>query len=217
LTQFLGYEIYGGYSHVAGEIDDPETIERYEKIPFITDIVKLKKFDKMIDIIFTHRDCPIITVLNFHSSIVMNFFTGSSLVCIYPETTGQDVSIKTRGFDTFSDNNTTREKDAFEKYASRGVTFMDCNKSFDGSDRYHHCERDPICPHTLRYIDDEFCCTWRLNEDDETLDAMVSTTWHRGGQSCFEENRGMDALLVAGKGFVLQERGFNVYITAYTR
>lgn len=217
LKETLGYEVHSGYERVPEGVMNPAKVHHYEKIPFITEIVTLKKGDKIIDIIFTYRDCPIISVLNFHSSIVMNLFTGASIISIYPETTRQDISFKTKGFDTFTFDNSTQAEDAFQKYGRRGVTIVEANKCLDGSVRPHRCERDPVCPHTIRYIDDAFCCTWRIREEDPTLDKLTSTTWRQGGQPCFEGERGMDSLLIAGEGFVIQERDFDVYVTAYTR
>jgi hypothetical protein len=147
----------------------------------------------------------------------MNIFTGASIVCIYPETTRHDISLKTKGFDTFSIDDSTRAEVAFEKYGRRGVTIVEGNKRLDGSIRHHICEKDPVCPHTIRYIDDAFCCTWRVREEDQTLDKLTSTTWRQGGGPCFEGEWGMKSLLVAGEGFVIHGSDFNVYITPYIR
>jgi hypothetical protein len=149
LKEALGYEIHSGYRCIPEAVINPTRIHQYEKIPFIMELVTLKKGDKIIDIIFTHHDCPIISVLNFHSSIVMNIFTGASIVCIYPETTCQDISLKTKGFNTFTIDNSTRAEVAFEKYGCCGVTIVEANKCLDGSVCHHICERDPVCPHTI--------------------------------------------------------------------
>ena len=178
----------------------------YENVPFISRIVMLKKGDKKFDVVFSLIKSPILYILSFHSTIVMNIFTGHSLLTLYPTKTSQDTTIICRSMDRFSRyRRDERVKIALEKYMRRGVLAVKPGRRSDDSLDHHVCEVDESCPHTLRCIDDKFTCTFTMGPEDPMLEEIRSTVWRYGGNPCFNEGRRTDALIVTNCGHLVLE------------
>ena len=174
--------------------------------PFVLKIIYLKKGDKKIDIIVSRSNSAILPIFGFHSTVVMNIFTGKSLIAFYPDETVQDVSIVCRNPDAFSRaNEHDRVTLALQKYADRDVSITRPGRNANGSINQHICEVDARCPHTLRHVDDHLCCTFTMGPEDQILDELRTAVWRFGGDPCFPGNRAFGALVVTDCGHVVHE------------
>ncbi|KAG1890320.1 hypothetical protein F4604DRAFT_1567969, partial [Suillus subluteus] len=59
----------------------------------ISRVHKLEKDDKMADIIITDWASAIIPILQYHSTVVMNYMTARTFVSLYPEWTKENKSL----------------------------------------------------------------------------------------------------------------------------
>ncbi|KAG1844559.1 hypothetical protein C8R48DRAFT_735493 [Suillus tomentosus] len=166
----------------------------------IARIYKLENGGKKIDIIVTHRECAIAPVLQFHSTVVMNYITADDIVCMYPKwTCDRKGFINPRLY--MEDKTNLRTVEALMKYTKRG--FRLCAEPFQlGA---HNCNRSIDCPHATRTTVDERMFNWNINNGIAIGTAMMDCwevpiiVWSLGGHGCTTESnkRSRSKILVA--------------------
>lgn len=53
----------------------------------ISKIYRLVSGEKKVDVIITHWTCTLAPIFQFHSTVVMNYITARSVICLYPRWT----------------------------------------------------------------------------------------------------------------------------------
>ncbi|KAG1893300.1 uncharacterized protein F5891DRAFT_985967 [Suillus fuscotomentosus] len=166
----------------------------------IARIYKLENGEKKIDIIVTHWKCVIAPVLQFHSTIVMNYITADDIVCMYPKWT-----CNRKGFINpqlyMEDKTNLRTVEALMKYTKQG--FRLCAEPFQLG--VHNCSRSINCPHATRTTVDERMFHWNINNGTAVRTTMMDCwdmpiiVWSLGGHGCMTESnrRSLNHILVA--------------------
>jgi hypothetical protein len=97
----------------------------------------------------------------FHSTIVMNFITWSSIVCAYPKSTLALEGLK----NTYRANDSLNHQVCFTKYIKRGFTLYDTGESLEAN---HLCGESGYCGQTLRFITDSSTLRYSFADDPDT-------------------------------------------------
>ncbi|KAG1780904.1 hypothetical protein EV702DRAFT_963291 [Suillus placidus] len=166
----------------------------------IQKIFKLEKGDKKIDVIITDWASAIIPILQFHSTVVMNYITARTLVSLYPNWMKENRGLVNPCM--YLDNTTNlRTVLALMKYVNRGFDLS--AEPFDLG--VHNCDMSRYCPRATRNTIDGDTLHWdfkKIKTMGETAVAcqnMSVVTWQLGGEDC-EEDGDQQSLTYIGVG-----------------
>jgi hypothetical protein len=164
-----------------------ERKEEYDSAA-IKKIFKLEREGKKMDVIITDWASSIIPILQFHSTVVMNYITARSVVSLYPNWTKENKGLVNPRM--YLENTTNlRTVIALMKYANRGYNLS--AEPFDLG--IHNCDMNGYCPRSFRNTIDEDTLHWdfkKIKTMGETVVAcqdMAVVTWQLGGEDCEEE------------------------------
>ena len=135
----------------------------------------------------------------------MNFFTGRSLVSLYPQQTFTRKNIIFPVMDKYNNDDTTVT--AIAKYEARGFQSIHPNTDLTNIQN-HVCEQTVLCPHTIRRIGDAISLLLAYEAEDVTLDGFRDIIWRHGGDPCIGNPRGR-----VNPPMVLSPKGFTFYGT----
>ena len=108
----------------------------------------------------------------------MNFFTGRSLVSLYPQQTFTRKNIIFPVMDKYNNDDTTVT--AIAKYEARGFQSIRPNTDLTNIQNYI-CKQTVLCPHTIRRISDAISLLLTYEAEDVTLDGFCDIIWCYGG------------------------------------
>lgn len=192
--------------------ENKKKIGSYSPYAEIKDIITLTKGTNNVDLIVSATRFSVSPVFRFHTTVVMNFMTGTAIFSAYPEMT-----CRMRGLVNPSALTLDLEppafppievRDALKKYAHRGFDIR-YNPSCWNNDK-HICTRTSSCPHTLRTVQDASCLVASIRSLDvetgistrsESISDEVQTLgvyqiqWHLGGRSCDGKRIGMQGFV----------------------
>ena len=133
------------YINILGFSEIPPLLSRYTN----ESVGKSLKFRHIsishnVNIIFSSTSCALQPLVEFHSTLIMNFIAWYGIVCLYPAMT-----MKKMAFANVVDSDSWRP---FEKYRTRG---FEIKQDFLQIQREaHYCGSHPHCPRTVRYLHD---------------------------------------------------------------
>ena len=158
----------------------------------------MEKGSEKIDLVVSVSTSSVLPVLAFHSTVVMNIFTGRSFVVLYPSLTFNDCTAILRNIDFMK----TPEKTmvSISKHLSRGIKLVNINKVVFGNVQSHECEVHENCPHTIRFVDDKHSLSLSIAFEDKTLDSIQGAVWRYGGEQCFNGTQALGALIICNSG-----------------
>lgn len=99
-----------------------------------------------INIIFSRTSCALQPIMEFHSTLLMNFIAWYGVVSLYPELT-----MNKTGFANVIHFLTCLD---FQKYRNRGFYIKDDFLETEDDEEGHVCGSHPYCPRTIRYLHD---------------------------------------------------------------
>jgi len=88
-------------------------------------VLTFTKADKKVDVIVSSTDCAVLPIFQFHSTAVMNFFTGNSIFCAYPSLTFRGLSMISAST-LYNGSFSPVGMKALLKYKQRGLAFVSC-------------------------------------------------------------------------------------------
>lgn len=183
---------------------------KYQLNPFIARIIYLEKNGRNIDLVVSSSStCAAKPLTGFHSTNVINFFTGKTWVCAFPELTLNDTTLRADNLaisnQLTAQNQFTRVEAAIKKYKDRGFTYITPRDYDGGRVDGHECAVDPNCPHTLRYFGDRGCLIFSPSVKDKVILDNCNMTWRFGGPACYPFSQRLRGMVVAGENDVLFE------------
>ena len=158
----------------------------------------MEKGSEKIDLVVSVSASSILPVISFHSTVVMNVFTGRSFVVLYPSLTFNDCTAVLRNIDFMKTPEETMV--SVSKHLSRGIKLVKTNKVVFGNVQSHECEVHEHCPHTIRFVDDKHSLSLSIAFEDKTLDSIRGAVWRYGGEQCFDSTRAQGALIICNSG-----------------
>ncbi|KAG1836196.1 hypothetical protein DFJ58DRAFT_847082 [Suillus subalutaceus] len=155
----------------------------------ISRVHKLEKNGKLVDVIITNWASAIIPVLQYHSTIVMNYMTAHTFISLYPEWTKAGKSLVNPAV-YMGEKSNLQTVLALMKYIRRG--FYVSAEPFDMG--IHNCDQSTYCPRTTRTTIDEGTPHWEFevkNTVGKTVivcNNMAVIEWCLRGEGCKDEN-----------------------------
>lgn len=141
----------------------------------IVAITTLRNGSRSIDVVCSRTQSPLLPLLRFHSTIVMNALTPDMLFIAYRDLTFANQSLI----------NPSRKltEDARVKWASRGYALLE-NSGQRHPD--HHCRSSSFCPHTVRLSNDNGTLLWLFCQNLRTTvpRSTWGVLWRLGGSAC---------------------------------
>ncbi|KAG6915534.1 hypothetical protein DXG01_011031 [Tephrocybe rancida] len=125
----------------------------YGSLPDVQDVVTLRKDSIHINIIVSRSDNPLLPIFNFHSTVVMNFMTSTSIFCAYPELTFDYRNLVNMNIVGTWGGLGDKVEGTIAKYIRRGYDFSAFVTDWPEFNT-HLCGSHPACPSTLRFVTD---------------------------------------------------------------
>ncbi|KAK7028254.1 hypothetical protein R3P38DRAFT_3189731 [Favolaschia claudopus] len=152
----------------------------------------LKKGKKVVNIIIVPDDNAATAIFHFHSTIVMNYFSGYGVFCAYPALTLARKGILNSSV-AQSDAQRRRVARCIDKYTLRGFD-MKTNLNEHKNWEQHTCAADASCPTTFRSLHDHaslfipFPDFATAATAAPVYDGRTSVVWSLGGDACTAKN-----------------------------
>jgi hypothetical protein len=103
---------------------------------------------EIANLIVSETSSPLQPIIEFHSTIIMNFISWYGIVSLYPELTMRKI-----GYENVQENLPRRY---LQKYLDRGFTIKKHYEECISNDQENHiCGVDPNCPHAMRSLHDK--------------------------------------------------------------
>ncbi|KAJ7781439.1 hypothetical protein B0H16DRAFT_1710644 [Mycena metata] len=156
----------------------------------------LKRGHNTLNLIVVNGDNAAASIFNFHSTIVMNYFSGTRLYCSMPELTLRKISAPNLNLIDISLETARRTFSCIRKYSLRGITFK-----YGRRIAAHACGVDPICPATIRTLHDEaglvipFPSRVSIVRSVDVYDGSRSVRWSLGGPHCYDHGLSYSTIL----------------------
>jgi len=168
----------------------PKTKYRCRKI---RSVVAAVNGSRKIDIVVSCDGLPILPIFQFHSSVVMNYFTPTTIFCAYPALTLQFKGLINPMAFTRHQILPRRTLLALTKYAERGFEFASSGLAWSSSES-HRCTQSLDCPLRARTSFDSACLSVSFSCPTLTPNTLVRRDremfgWLLGGYHCRESER----------------------------
>ncbi|KAJ7716880.1 hypothetical protein B0H16DRAFT_1740966 [Mycena metata] len=171
------------------QITQAQTSAEYPDYLGVRRVYWLKRRHHTLNFIVVDGGNAAATIFNFHSTIVMNYFSGTRLYCSMPELTLRKISAPNINLIDVSVDCACRTIGCIYKYHLRGITFR-----YGRHIAVHVCGSDPICPATLRTLHDNaglvipFPSRVGVVQTADVYDGIRSVRWSLGGPHCYAPN-----------------------------
>lgn len=140
----------------------------------IVRITRMTKDGRSIDVVCSKSESPLLPILRFHSTAVMNALSPDYVFVAYREMTFA------RHSQLNPSNAVTNE--ARTKWISRGFSLVQNAGQWQIQ---HNCRSDSSCPHTVRVTNDRGSLLWSFTQKS-TPCSCLSAAWRLGGAACLQ-------------------------------
>ncbi|KAG6871433.1 hypothetical protein C0992_010967, partial [Termitomyces sp. T32_za158] len=159
--------------HDYGYTVDPDPLDNaYSRVTGIYHVVRYCRGACVVDLVVSMTDDSVVPIINFHSTLIMNYMSGTNIVCAYPDLTfnrrglvnSRRLILSELDYDIIS---------PLIKYRRRG---FDLAVTLEEWEEYgkHVCGSDPNCPGTTRSFNDSHTFTVNLGSILDLVDSPRS-------------------------------------------
>ncbi|KAG6876164.1 hypothetical protein C0992_000621 [Termitomyces sp. T32_za158] len=162
-----------------GYFVDPDPVSNgYIENDAVDTIVRLRRENRIIDVVVAKGANALGPITQFHSTPVMNFMSATEIVCAYPELTLRHCGLINRGRVRAQATNEYLVA-ALSKYRRRGFDLVVDVRQWDDY-RQHECGQCAYCPATVRRFSDSFTFVFPISDIIKSL--------QRGVHGCLDTN-----------------------------